>query len=62
VHVPTFYETFDRIYDMPPDGLTTEESHFMGLVCSVMALGCMYKNLDENSPQDMGYDEVIAEG
>lgn len=62
VHIPTFYAKLDKIYDRPIDSLDAEEQHFMGLVYAVLALGCMYDNLDGASPRKMAYQEAIDEG
>lgn len=62
VHVPSFYEKLDKIYDRPVDMLNTDESHFMGLVYAVLALGCMYNSLDGGSPSKMGYKDSLDEG
>ncbi|KAJ0327803.1 hypothetical protein COL5a_005777 [Colletotrichum fioriniae] len=61
VHVPTFYQMFDRIYEKPYDDYTKEEHKFLGLLYAVMALGCMYRNLDENAPP-VAYKESVDEG
>lgn len=62
VHAPSFYETLDSIYDKTYDSLTQEETHFLGLLYAVMALGCMYRNLDPTKPQRVAYREAHAEG
>ncbi|OLN85785.1 Activator of stress genes 4 [Colletotrichum chlorophyti] len=61
VHVPTFYEMFDRIYEKPYEEYTKDEHRFLGLLFAVMALGCMYANLDENAPP-VAYKESVDEG
>lgn len=62
IHVPSFYEKLDNIYDRPIDTLNQEETHFLGLVYSVLALGCMYNSLDGSSPSKMAYQEATEEG
>ncbi|KAJ4260678.1 Gypsy retrotransposon integrase-like protein 1 [Fusarium torreyae] len=62
VHVPTFYEQMDKIYERPLDNLTKEETQYLGLLFSVMALGCMYNNLDDNDPGSMAYQDATEEG
>jgi hypothetical protein len=42
--------------------LNQEETHFLGLVYSVLALGCMYDSLDGESPHKMGHKEATDEG
>ncbi|EKJ71146.1 hypothetical protein FPSE_08652 [Fusarium pseudograminearum CS3096] len=62
VHVPTFYEQMDKIYERPLDNLTKEETQYLGLLFSVMALGCMYNNLDDTDPRSMAYQDATEEG
>jgi hypothetical protein len=62
VHVPTFYQMLDRIYEKPLDNLTIEESHFLGLLFSVLALGCMYNNLDNSVADKVVYNVSLEEG
>lgn len=49
VHIPTFYETLGRLYEKPQESWGHEEHRFLGLLYSVMALGCMY-NVSEDDP------------
>ncbi|KAF4120313.1 Fungal trans [Geosmithia morbida] len=62
VHVPSFYDKLDKIYDRPIESLNQEESHFMALVYSVLALGCMYNSLDDANTSKMAYRDSIDEG
>ncbi|KAJ3519019.1 hypothetical protein NM208_g14297 [Fusarium decemcellulare] len=62
VHVPTFYDQMEKIYERPLDNLTKDETQYLGLLFSVMALGCMYNNLDDNDPGSMAYREATEEG
>ncbi|KAI5457834.1 hypothetical protein BGZ63DRAFT_364201 [Mariannaea sp. PMI_226] len=61
VHVPSFYEKFEKIYDRPLDNLSQEETHFLGLLFAVMALGCMYNNLEDDSGA-AAFRDAIEEG
>ncbi|KAL0931949.1 C6 transcription factor [Colletotrichum truncatum] len=61
VHVPTFYELLDHVYEKSYDDYTTEEHKFVGLLFAVMAVGCMYANLDETAPP-VAYKESVQEG
>ncbi|GJC90235.1 activator of stress genes 1 [Colletotrichum liriopes] len=61
VHVPSFYDMFDRVYEKPYEDYSNEEHKFLGLLYAVMALGCMYRNLDENAPP-VAYKESVDEG
>lgn len=62
IHIPTFYERFDQIYDRPIDSLNQEDTHFLGLVYAVIALGCMYNNLDDAKPKSGAYKTAMNEG
>jgi hypothetical protein len=62
LHVPTFYEQMDKIYERPLDNLTKDETQYLGLLFSVMSLGCMYNNLDDNDPGSMPYQDATEEG
>ncbi|KAI6779163.1 Activator of stress genes-like protein [Emericellopsis cladophorae] len=62
VHVPSFYEKLDKIYDRPVESLNQEETHFLGLVYAVLALGCMYESLDEQNSHKMSVKEAMDEG
>ncbi|PHH87758.1 hypothetical protein CDD83_8447 [Cordyceps sp. RAO-2017] len=62
IHLPSFYQRFERVYDRPVDSLDQEDTHFLGLVYAVLALGCMYHNLDETRPESGAYKTAIEEG
>lgn len=62
IHVPSFSERFDQIYDRPLDSLNQEELHFLGLVYAVLALGCMYNSLDDAKPESGAYKAAIEQG
>lgn len=62
VHVPTFYARFDQIYDKPLETLDRDESRFLGLIYATLALGCMYKNLDDAAGTKLAYKEAVDEG
>lgn len=62
VHVPSFYEKLDKIYDRPVDSLNQEDTHFLGLVYSVLALGCMYDSLDGANSSKLAYTDATEEG
>lgn len=62
VHIPSFNERFERVYDQPVETLNQEDTHFLGLVHAVIALGCMYNNLEDKNPVSGGYKLAIEEG
>ena len=62
VHVPSFYEMFDRIYDTPPENFGTEENRSLPLLYSVLALGCLFMEGSDKVPEDLSYKEGIDQG
>ncbi|KAI9147962.1 transcriptional activator Mut3p [Paramyrothecium foliicola] len=62
VHAPSFYDRLDKLYDKPLDNLSSEDNHFLGLVFSILALGCMYNRLDDNSTESPTYKTALDEG
>lgn len=62
VHIPTFYEMFDKVYDMPPEAFGNEERRFLGLLYSVLALGCMYNISDDDPSNPVTYKAAMEEG
>ncbi|KAL7789798.1 fungal-specific transcription factor domain-containing protein [Trichoderma ceciliae] len=62
VHVPSFYEKFDYIYDRQHEPMSQDDTQFLALFYAVLALGCMYSNLDDSSSGGMTYRSAIDEG
>lgn len=62
VHVPTFYDQLEKLYERRRDNLSKSDAHFLALLYSVMALGCMYNNLDESDAERMAHREAMEEG
>jgi len=65
IHQPSFYEMFDRIYDIPVDNFGDDENRFLPLLYVVLALGCMsYPDVgdDTKSPSQNTYKSKIDEG
>ncbi|XDG01103.1 hypothetical protein ABKA04_000718 [Annulohypoxylon sp. FPYF3050] len=63
VHIPSFYEMLDGLYDKRPNAYGKEDKRSLALAYSVMALGCMY-NMPDNSgsetpPYKIAVDEAI---
>ncbi|KAK0124497.1 hypothetical protein ONS95_009447 [Cadophora gregata] len=42
VHQPSFYEMFDRMYDVSPENFEDAENRFLPLLYTVLAVGCMF--------------------
>lgn len=62
VHAPTFYEMFDRVYELPPERFGNEEKRFLGLLYSVMSLGCMYNVSPDDPANPVTYKTSMDEG
>ncbi|KAL1909294.1 Gypsy retrotransposon integrase-like protein 1 [Sporothrix stenoceras] len=63
VHVPSFFEAFDRLYEKAPDNLGPDDHRALGLLYSVMALGCMYNiSEDSDSSNPVHYQAAMEEG
>lgn len=62
VHEPSFFATFDRIYDTPPEQYSNEENSFLPLLYIVMSVGCLFSD-DRAGPLDLsGYESAIGQG
>lgn len=63
VHIPSFYESLGRLYEKPQESWGSEEHRFLGMLYSVMALGCMY-NVSEEDPAGppISYKVALEEG
>lgn len=59
VHVPTFFETFDRLYQKSPETFGTEDNRTLGLLYAVLALGCVYNFSDDSAHH---YQAAMEEG
>lgn len=62
VHVPTFYEMFDKVYELPPEAFGNEERRFLGLLYSVLALGCMYNVSTDDPSRPVTFKTAMEEG
>jgi hypothetical protein len=63
VHQPTFYEKVEKLYATPQDSWGGEEHRFLGLLYSVLALGCVYNvSQDHGSEAPVTYKSAVEEG
>lgn len=62
VHLPSFFEKFEELYQKPADTFETEDNRFLGLLYAVMAVGCMYNIAEEDVDNQVNYSEAIEEG
>lgn len=63
VHRPTFSQMLDRLYATPQESWGNEEHRFLGLLYSVLALGCVY-NVSQDHPSEhpVTYKSAVEEG
>lgn len=62
VHVPSFFEKFEVIYDKPAEEFDVEDKRFLGLLYSVMAVGSMYIIAEEDVDYPVDYKDAVDEG
>ncbi|KAL2169681.1 hypothetical protein VTG60DRAFT_5820 [Thermothelomyces hinnuleus] len=63
VHRPTFYEMVDKLYATPQESWGNEEHRFLGLLYSVLALGCVYNvSQDDDAQGPVTYQSAVEEG
>ena len=62
VHQPSFYTSFDRIYDISTDNYNTQDQRFLPLLYVVIALGCLFAKDEESKLEKSGYLSATDEG
>ncbi|KAI7103897.1 hypothetical protein KC365_g1409 [Hortaea werneckii] len=62
VHKPSFWQSFDRLYNISADNYTNEDNKFLPLFHSAMALGHLYGKDDQSSLYKQGYENAIQQG
>ncbi len=63
VHRPTFSQMLDKLYATPQESWGNEEHRFLGLLYSVLALGCVYNvSPDHPSENPVTYKSAVEEG
>jgi hypothetical protein len=62
VHIPSFFEKFEELYQKPSDTFEVEDNRFLGLLYAVMAVGCMYNIAEEDIDNQVNYSEATEEG
>jgi hypothetical protein len=61
IHLPTFYASLDRIYNIPPDTYGNRENTFLPLLYSVLALGTLFSK-NHSELDEIGYENAIDGG
>ncbi|EDN97707.1 hypothetical protein SS1G_12561 [Sclerotinia sclerotiorum 1980 UF-70] len=64
VHEPSFYEMFNRIYDLPVESFGDQEHRFLPLLYMTLALGCMFSSEPSSStdPDGKKYKSSMDQG
>lgn len=60
VHLPSFYKSLDRIYEISTENYSNAENSFLPLLYAVLALGTLFSKNDAQS--DQSYEATIEEG
>ncbi|KAL2024408.1 hypothetical protein VTK56DRAFT_8219 [Thermocarpiscus australiensis] len=61
VHKPSFYESLDKLYATPQESWANEEHRFLGLLYSILALGCVY-NVSKDGDAPVTHKSGLEEG
>jgi hypothetical protein len=62
VHKPSFWQSFERLYNIPPEQYTNEDHKFLPLFHSVMALGHLFAKDEKTGVSREGYENGIQQG
>lgn len=62
IHVPSFYDQFEAMYAKPLHNLSEDDTDWLSLFYAVLALGCMYNNLDDHAAGTATYRFAIDQG
>lgn len=62
VHKPTFWQSFESLYNTPPEQYTNEDHKFLPLFHSVMALGHLFAKDEQTGVSREGYENAIQQG
>ena len=62
VHKPSFWQSFDGLYNTSSENYTNEHNKFLPLFHSTMALGHLFAKDDQSSLSQQGYENAIQQG
>ena len=62
IHQPSFYQKFNRIFDIDPDHFTTADTRFLPLLYFTMAVGCLFASTENSALSSKGYEDAIDQG
>lgn len=62
IHKPSFWNSFEHIYNTPSDNWTNEDQQFLPLFYSAMALGTLFGKDEHSNLNQVGYENAIQQG
>ena len=62
VHLPTFWASFNRAYDLSPEQYQYDEHRFLPLLYVVLSLGAVFAKGERSHLQTWGYENAIEQG
>ncbi|KAK6439026.1 Gypsy retrotransposon integrase-like protein 1 [Oleoguttula sp. CCFEE 5521] len=62
IHKPSFWHSFERMYNVPPESWADEEHRFLPLLYSAMALGSLFGKNEHSNLNQFGYEQAIQQG
>ena len=63
VHIPSFTQMIERLYEIPTETYEIRETRFLGLLYAVMALGCLYDlSQDSKAVNTTQYEAAVGQG
>ncbi|KAK5130628.1 hypothetical protein LTR08_001887 [Meristemomyces frigidus] len=62
LHKPSFWQSFEHLYDTPSESYTNEDNNFLPLFHSAMALGHLFAKDDPSRLTKHGYESAIQQG
>ncbi|KAK4983146.1 Gypsy retrotransposon integrase-like protein 1 [Elasticomyces elasticus] len=62
IHHPSFWRSFNRIYDIRPENYVNEDHRFLPLLYMAVALGSLFSPDEHSELDQLGYENAIETG
>ena len=62
IHVPTFWQSFERMYSTSYENWSNQDHRFLPLLYSTMAVGSLFGNDEQSALNQAGYESAIDQG
>lgn len=62
VHIPSYFESLEKLYEKPAESFEKEDSRFLALLYATMAVGCLYNIAEEDVNHQLNFNEAAEEG